>query len=100
MAVGEGEVWVASLDGDSVTRIDPDTNRVVGEPIKVTDPSEVAVGAGAVWVAGSAVTRIDPDTNRVVGEIASEAVPYGLAVGEGEVWVASLDGDSVTRIYP
>jgi hypothetical protein len=43
--------------GDSVARIDPETNRV-------------AYGAGAAWMGNwhdNSVSRIDPETNRVVG---------------------------------
>lgn len=50
--------------GDTVTRIDPENPRVVGEPISVGErPGGIAVGAGAVWVVNrdGTLTRIDPD---------------------------------------
>ena len=57
-------MWVTSRAANTVTRIDPDSGRVVGRPIPVgTEPLGVAVGAGAVWVANfgdDTVTRIDP----------------------------------------
>ena len=49
MAVGAGSVWVASGDG-TVSRIDPNSGRVVATITVGGTPEDVAVGAGAVWV--------------------------------------------------
>jgi len=48
IAFGAGAVWVANGDG-SVSRIDPETNRVVNIEVG-SRPSAIAVGNGAVWV--------------------------------------------------
>ena len=57
-------MWVANAGDDTVTRIDPETGEVVGEPIPVgDDPTGIAVGAGAVWTANfrdGTVTKIQP----------------------------------------
>ena len=57
-------MWVTNNDDNSVTRLDPQTGRVVGAPIPVGQrPLGIASGAGAVWVANHGdhtITRIDP----------------------------------------
>jgi len=61
VATGAGTVWVADRAG-AVTRIDAESNGLVGEPIAVEgSPLSLAVGDGAVWVANpfnSTVARI------------------------------------------
>jgi len=49
IAATPGAVWVPNADagGDSVARIDPRTNRLVGRPVKTgASPQSLAVGAG------------------------------------------------------
>ncbi|MEA2499500.1 MAG: hypothetical protein QOH26_1905, partial [Actinomycetota bacterium] len=48
--VGSSGVWVANLNGDTVTRIDPTTNTVI-DSVRVADaPDDLAVGEDLVWV--------------------------------------------------
>ncbi len=97
----EGDaVWVAPSSG-LLTRLDPDTGRVVQQVDPNAGPTGIDVADGGVWVTDSEannVTRVDP-----TGLLTSIAVgngPSGIAVGAGAVWVAdSLDG-SVVRIDP
>jgi streptogramin lyase len=102
IAFGEGSVWVAHPFRGRVTRIDPRSGRVEGEPLETgTGALDVAVGDGAVWVAhprDDSVSRIDPRS----GEVTSIEVlePVALAVGEGAVWVASEQLGHLTRIDP
>jgi streptogramin lyase len=91
LAVGAGGVWVADQVGDSVTRIDPVTNRPNGRFPTGRQPSAIAVGEGAVWVANSrdgTVTRYDPKTADI-STIRVGGTPVGLAVGQGAVWVVT-----------
>ena len=65
IAVGEGAVWVANPDQQTLVRIDPKSKAVtsIGLGTRVAD---VAVGFGSVWVAGGngeTLTRIDPKQN-------------------------------------
>ena len=49
--VGAGAVWVGNWHGISVSRIDPETNRVVGSPIRIGfRAGNPVVGTGGVWV--------------------------------------------------
>lgn len=92
IAAGEGAVWVVSFWSRSLSRIDPETRRVVAR-IPVGDgPLGVAAGAGGVWVTNRddrTVSRIDPRTNRVAATIRLAASPWGIHVAHGRVWVTT-----------
>jgi DNA-binding beta-propeller fold protein YncE len=89
-----------------VTRMDPATGAILAS-IPVGGPpgasTSIAVGAGAVWFAGSAepkLLRIGTQTNAITDSFTVGAGPASVAVGEGAVWVAnSIDG-TVSRIDP
>jgi YVTN family beta-propeller protein len=123
VSIGEGAIWVAAKDdvrGPAVLRVDPGTGRVIATiplpPRSVTDastggsfldpqrPSDIAVGAGAVWLTAGAspfttvVTRIDPATNRVAKTIALDDA-FAVSVADGAVWVSG-PGLAVSRIDP
>jgi len=112
VAVGEGSVWVTSQPDGTVTRLDPATGRRRGPAIEVgPQPTDIAVGGGAVWVANSGqmngtVTRIDPETGEAGDPIeVARGQIFALTYGQGGVWVATSDeprGDriEVTRIDP
>jgi hypothetical protein len=81
VAYGAGAVWVGNWHDNSVSRIDPETNRVVGSPIPIGfRAGNLVVGTGGVWVTSDdrvdaapedvVVVRIDPQTNRAVETIA------------------------------
>ena len=76
--------------------------------------TEVAFGAGSVWVSsadyypgpqddealpGDAVLRVDPGTNLVVDRIPVDS-PSGVAFGHGSLWVTSAGRGTVWRINP
>jgi YVTN family beta-propeller protein len=103
VAAGEGAVWVTSLDGRTLTQIDPDRRAVV-EPVGVgATPSAVAAGEGAIWVTNEfagTVSRIDRDSMRIVDTIAVGNGPSGVATGARAVWVTNRVDGTVTRIDP
>ena len=92
IAAGEGAVWVVSYWTPTLSRIDPETRRVVREIRVGEGPIGVAAGAGAIWVTNRddrTVTRIDPRTNRVARTIRLAASPWGIRVAHGRVWVTT-----------
>lgn len=104
VAVGEGSVWVANAEDETLLRIDPESRevrRTIGLGVR---PSDVAVGAGAVWVASAAagvVLQFDPDINEVVARVAVEGPgdvpgPFEVTAGPGGVW--AVHGGGVSRI--
>ena len=103
VTIGHDAVWVASIDDDVLTRIDPVRNRVSGT-LKVGHlPSAVAVAAGFLWVVNNAdatVTQLDEATGEVAGEIEVGAYSYDVAAGGGAVWVQSYGDEAVFRIEP
>jgi YVTN family beta-propeller protein len=117
IAVGEGSVWVANLEDETVSRVNPRA-RIVERTISVDAfPSDVAVGAGAVWVLNAPfnrVTRVDPGSNgtRTIelplpGFVGGRRPPLdcgqatagGIAFGAQRIWIICPDG-LLIRINP
>ena len=96
LAAGFGSVWVADHREETVSRIDPRTNRVVRRIRLGVFPADPAAGAGAVWVPvleGFRLARVDPRTNR---ETASVPGIYAAATtGAGAAW--ALHDEGATR---
>jgi DNA-binding beta-propeller fold protein YncE len=104
IAVGEGGVWVAGdpLDRE-LWRIDPATGRLAARIRLPFAPTDVGVGAGAVWVTselGDTLARIDPSKNRITAIAPAGRGAGGVAVGAGSVWVADDVGRAISRIDP
>lgn len=107
LSVGDGYVWVVTgnpRSGGVVTRIDPATNRVVGEEMETGPcPGPAAAAGGSLWVIDScwnAVVRFDLDNGRPVGLVPVGASPSDLVEAGGSVWVANESSGTVTRIDP
>jgi YVTN family beta-propeller protein len=102
----EGSVWVAdpAEEVSTVMRIDPATNKVVGQPIKVgQEPLFLVAGGGSIWVGShdsKTISRIDPRSNQVVATINTGFEVHGLTYAEGTLWVANYHGHSVVRVDP
>jgi YVTN family beta-propeller protein len=103
VAVSGGRVFVANQQAGTLSVIDPEAGKVVGEPIKAgTRPDGVAAGKGVVWLASAgsdAVSRF-----QAAGEIVPTAkVPVGdrpeaISLGKQLVWVANVNDNTVNRI--
>ena len=107
IAVGEGAVWVANSDQETLVRIDPKSKDVTSIGLG-TDVADVAVGFGSVWVAGGngeTLTRIDPSQNAPeapidlgkLDELSPQPV-FLVATGAGSVWITR--GNKLMRIDP
>jgi YVTN family beta-propeller protein len=93
-------VWVAPSSGD-LTRLDPQTSRVVEHFDPNSGPAAIALGDGAIWTVDTEadnVTRVDPTGLRT--QIAVGRGPAGIAVNDRAVWVADSLDDEVKRIDP
>jgi hypothetical protein len=119
IAIGEGFVWVFTGNGTDrgwVTRIDPDSGKVVGDRIEVSGkPADIAVGAGAVWVTQSnanTVTRIElqsteaptPDDQTIPTPDTSPTPDASADVSEGDAskypfFVYGQDGDIYGQLH-
>jgi YVTN family beta-propeller protein len=106
LAATPGAVWVTNAGGggDSVSRIDPQTNRLAGRPVRTgASPQSLAVGDGSLWVANHdarTVTRIDQASGKVVADIPVPSEPHRVAYGAGAAWVGNWHDNSVSRIDP
>jgi DNA-binding beta-propeller fold protein YncE len=106
LAATPGTVWVPNSGGggDSVTRIDPHTNRLSGRPVTTgASPQSLAVGGGSLWVANHdarTVTRIDQASGKVLGDIPVPSEPHRVVYGAGAAWVGNWHDNSVSRIDP
>ena len=112
LAVGEGAVWVLGLEDSSLSRIDPETKKVVKRFRLRHAPTDIAAGAGAVWVKGDGtLAQIDPDTGKATSTVKlPDTVDNGdlpfqnwgfaqVAVGAGAVWAIN-DDRTISRIDP
>src|SRR5207248_2952181 len=104
---GDRGVWLTYRGQNTISRIDPATNKV-GATIHVgSQPVGVAVSPGAVCVVnagGPSVSRIDPVTNRVVATIrvgpklACCSEHFSLTAARGAVWVGVPNENRIVRI--
>jgi YVTN family beta-propeller protein len=109
-AVGEGAVWAMSDLDSTLTRIDPQGNKVAARikvvPVNPCPPyvcGEPAAGDGAVWVpraSDNTVSRIDLASNTVTARIPVGPRPISIALTTGAVWVANSGGPTISRIDP
>jgi YVTN family beta-propeller protein len=101
IAIGDGSVWVADAQDDTVTRIDPQTDAVTGSIPVGGAPSAIAVAPGAVWVASpeaDQVERLDPASGQPVATVAVGGRPSALAVAGRSVWVVNSASGTLSRI--
>ncbi len=121
IAAGDN-IWVSNLRGDPVKkgeatdvqveqgipngqvfRVDPKTNRVVGEPIPVPiRPLAMAGDDDSIWVIGvetDSLLRIDTKTGkRDELPIGIGNAPTDVALGYGKVWVTLSKDDQVASM--
>jgi branched-chain amino acid transport system substrate-binding protein len=96
-----GGATLASVAGNSVGLIDPETNEVTAQIPVGRTPTSISVGEGAVWVLNAddqTISRIDPQTNRVE-TFGTGTLPTDLAAGAGAVWVGN-GSRPITLISP
>ena len=107
LAVGSGAaegIWVVNELGDTVVRIDPETNGVA-DRIQVEAPTAVAADDSGVWVTSETLDRVhhlDPVDGRALRTYqAADGVPDGptaVAIAPSGVWVGSDLDTAVARI--
>ena len=112
LAVGDGALWLVDADARTVLRIVP-SSRVVETLATGATPTDIAFGAGSVWVANgrrlkdtqfigpvaTAVAQLDPTTRtertevalRRVGGSTSNLVDNHLAVSADALWAVAPD---------
>ncbi|MGN6586950.1 MAG: protein kinase domain-containing protein [Solirubrobacterales bacterium] len=103
VAAGSEAVWVTSERDGTLTRLDPESGKVVGKPIRLEPGvAGVAVGSKWVWVTDprrGELLRVDPGSRRV-RRIHLGSKPGAIALGGGRVWVADENGKGITAVNP
>jgi len=107
VAFGLGSLWIVNRTSNEVIELDPLTSQ---ERRRITvsgqEPSAIAVGDGALWVANFGDDTVTKITIPGPGESATLTTtdvgdgPVDVAVGEKAVWVANQLDRSVSRIDP
>jgi virginiamycin B lyase len=103
VAANPDSVWILSDDKTTLSRIDPDQNKVVSELRLPAGCNALRFGETALWVtcpAENRVLRVDPQTTLVEKRIEVSARPVALAIGEASLWVLCLQDGRVERIDP
>jgi YVTN family beta-propeller protein len=88
------------IAANAAALLDASGNRVAEVPV-TGRPSDVAVGAGAVWIADTvdgSVLRIDPEEHHVADRIEVGRDPEAVGIGGGIVWVANSQDGTVSQI--
>jgi outer membrane protein assembly factor BamB len=103
---GEGDVWVANRDGNSLSVIDSGSGaaELVGAG-QMTYPRALGFGQGRLWVAtrdggetgSGALVEIDPASGEVVRTLSAPGGPHGVTEHEGTVWVTATETNEVLR---
>ena len=106
VAVGDGYIWVTSIAGRSLWRVDPETGETRATPVQGT-PLDVVVRDGLAVVANGpfevSVDRIDAATGALIESIpmpSAEGSASAVAEGDEGIWVVACGygGGNVARV--
>ena len=99
-AFGGGAIWTANLDDNTVSRLDPATNKATSIPVSDLFPFEVDFDGNSLFVTGpSEIRKIDPATNEVVATYKdAEGEITSVAAGEGALWIVHTKNDTLTKV--
>jgi streptogramin lyase len=103
VAATADSVWILSDDKTTLSRIDPDQNKVVSELRLPAGCNSLTFGETALWVtcpADNLVLRVNPITTLVEKRIDVSAQPSALVIGESSLWVLCLKEGKIERIDP
>lgn len=100
--VAFGSVWVTNRNGNSVSRVDPRTNRATTITTPFVNAGGIVAESGYLWIGddtggASQIVRMDPKT-LVQTKIPAGDRPSFVAATPGTVWVANEGDGTVTRI--
>ena len=90
-------IWVVTDDG--VTRIDPNSNKVVAT-VEMERPEYIVSDGTMLWASlfdANQVVRVDPATDAVAVALEVPDNPSGAVVVGDQLWVASHRGAAVLR---
>ena len=101
---GQGTLWVANQNYNSLTRIDNPTSDTPYKTYKEANSCVYGLGIdfdGYIYTTGymsNKLRKLDPNTNEWVYIVSCGNMGRGVAVGlDGDIWVAQSNADKVTR---
>jgi hypothetical protein len=103
VAATADSIWILSDDKTTLSRIDPDQNKVVSELRLPAGCNSLTFAETALWVtcpSENRVLRINPATTLVEKRIEVSAHPAALVAGESSIWVLCLKEGKIERIDP
>lgn len=105
--IGIGDsVWISNKPKDNLSRLDPQTNKVVATISTGKAPcAGLAMGFGSVWVPNcgdGSVWRFDAQTANVLAKISTGIADTEgtITAGEGSIWMPSSASGMLARIDP
>jgi virginiamycin B lyase len=105
IALGES-VWISNSPKNTVTRIDPKTNKIADTVTGLNRPcSGLAIGFGSLWVptcGDQALARVDLKTAKITATIPTGVANSegGLAVTADSVWLLTDAKSTLARLDP
>jgi virginiamycin B lyase len=103
VAAAADSIWLITDDKTTLSRIDPDQNRVVSELRLAAGCNTLSFGETALWLtcpAENRIIRVNPETNLVEKRIEVSTGPHALAIGENSIWALCLKDGKVEQIDP
>ena len=103
VAVGDGSVWVANFDEQTLSRVDPVTKKELTRIPAGGAPTGLAAGGGFVWVThgfAGTVSQIDPGLNRITATVSLGSGVGDVVVAVNAVWIANSVDGTVLRLDP
>ena len=103
VAANADSIWILSDDKTTLSRVDPDQNKVVSELRLPAGCNTLTFGETDLWVtcpSENRVLRINPETTLVEKRIEVSPDPTALAIGEASLWVLCLKEGKIERIDP
>ncbi|MQB01372.1 MAG: hypothetical protein GEU78_13950 [Actinobacteria bacterium] len=104
MTVEGGVVWIISLEARTLTKLDPEAERLGPAIATQGAPSDIAMeDSGRLWVTNQfegTVVTFDSDPLRLEDSVSVGAGATGIAIGEGAIWVVTGVEPALIRIDP
>ena len=100
ITAGAGSLWIVTKPSRLV-RISPESNAITASADLPTGATNVAFGAGAVWISSydqDRLLRVDPATMAVTDSISVGPKPRFLTVSDDAVWTLNQGDGSVSRV--
>lgn len=103
IAATSDSVWVLTDKKATLSRIDPETNAVVGEVRLPTGCGQLMTAENSLWALcpnQDKLYRINPATNLIDQRIEVSANPTAVLSAEGSLWVLGAKEGKIDRIDP